>query len=148
MNAALAKSIGGRYALRFVVLMIVIVDFFLMLRETAGDFANGILFFMAAVITWPVMIGVALLLVSAWVMGRRAGVEILIKGKDYAKVGFKYGLIETALLLGWIVIVFAMNGTLRLFAGALWQLALSIIIPLTIAWLLAAWGIFKKKQAI
>ena len=99
MTPELAKNIGIKKALQSATIGLLVVFLFMTLL------ARGNFFWLAE---WNylinIIIGIAILYGLAYLFGKNAGNEILIKKKDSDKVGAKYGvliLIITAFLFGW-----------------------------------------------
>ena len=99
MTPEVAKKIGIKKGLQSATIGILIAFLFMAL------IAGGNLLWMTE---WSyvvnVIIGIGIFYGLAYLFGKNAGYEILIKKKDYEKVGIKYGilsLIITAFLVGW-----------------------------------------------
>jgi hypothetical protein len=92
MKMKTAQQIGGRQAVRTLFFVVLIIELAFLIRETSGDFANGILFYIAEQFNLFVL-GLFLILFSAtYYWGRSAGREIIIDGKNYLWIGIKYSL--------------------------------------------------------
>jgi len=99
MTPQIAKKIGIKKALKSATIGILIA-FLLMMLLAGGSFQ-----WMADWKYWiNIIIGIGIFYGLAYLFGKNAGYEILIKKKDADKVGAKYGfltLIITAFLVGW-----------------------------------------------
>ena len=99
MTPEIAKNIGIKKALQSATIGTFIAFLFMMLL------AGGSFQWMADWNYWiNIIIGIGIFYGLAYLFGKNAGYEILIKKKDSDKVGAKYGfltLIITAFLVGW-----------------------------------------------
>ena len=99
MTPELAKNIGIKRAIQSATIGLSIAFLFMTLL------AGGSLLWMADWNYWiNIIIGIVIFYGLAYLFGKNAGYEILIKKKDSDKVGAKYGfltLIITAFLVGW-----------------------------------------------
>lgn len=99
MTAEIAKNIGIKKAFQSATIGLLIAFLFMMLL------AGGNFQWMVEWNYWiNIVIGIVIFYGLAYFVGKNAGYEILIKKKDYEKVGMKYGiltLIITAFLVGW-----------------------------------------------
>lgn len=86
MEIAEAQKIGGRITIRTFIIVVLLLEGILLFRETHGDLANGILYFMAAHSSFY-FITLVVLGLSAWLLGRKAGKAILINQKNYLVTG-------------------------------------------------------------
>ena len=123
--------------------------FILMLIETRGDFANGILFFIHGVTNVHVLLITVLLFGLTLLCGKRAGREVIINEKNFTLIAFKYTLAITLALVIYIAIaanikddnIAAHNISalpLNNFIQALIKIGLKIFLPLLAIWLWAA----------
>jgi len=131
---------------RTLLFVVLIVELFLLIMETRGDFANGILFYISGQLNIFVL-GLFLLLFSTtYFWGRSAGKEILIDGRNYLVIGIKYSLLETAVVLGYILILYMVSNTNRSIWQALLQVIARISIPLMGIWLWSVWRIKLRSS--
>jgi hypothetical protein len=101
-----AKKIGRREILKATGIVIVILLFVFFLVETSGDFANGILFFLDALLNVESLIAILLLFSSTFYLSGLAGTEIIIKKRNYILISLKYvSLISSAVSLYVILLV-------------------------------------------
>ena len=132
--------------MRTLLFVVLIVELFLLIMETRGDFANGILFYISGQLNIFVL-GLFLLLFSTtYFWGRSAGKEILIDGRNYLVIGIKYSLLETAVVLGYILILYMVSNTNRSIWQALLQVIARISIPLMGIWLWSVWRIKLRSS--
>jgi hypothetical protein len=80
METKTAQQIGGRQTVRTLLFVVLIVELFLLIMETRGDFANGILFYISGQLNIFVLGLFLLLFDTTYFWGRSAGKEILIDG--------------------------------------------------------------------
>ena len=99
MTPEIAKNIGIKKAMQSATIGILIAFLIMTL------FAGGSLQWMVEWNYWiNIIIGIGIFYGLAYLFGKNAGNEILIKKKDSDKVGAKYGLLTliiTAFLVGW-----------------------------------------------
>ena len=99
MTPEIAKNIGMKKAMQSATIGILIAFLIMTL------FAGGSLQWMVEWNYWiNIIIGIGIFYGLAYLFGKNAGNEILIKKKDSDKVGAKYGLLTliiTAFLVGW-----------------------------------------------
>lgn len=100
MNPQTAKKIGSRKAMVYSTVSIILA--FIIMTLLAG---GNVLW----IIHWNykinIVFGVAILYLLAYLFGKKAGVEILIKKKDSENVGMKYTIVTlliTSMSIGWI----------------------------------------------
>ncbi len=148
-----AKSYGGYQAVKGVAFLWIIAEFIFMLSETKGDFANGILFFLAAHMNLFFLFLLLSCFTTVYYLGRSAGYLIICHNKNYVHVGLRYGLLSAFLFIIYIsgTVLFlnemrspgynnkygstVLNGLLYTF--------IIMFIPILLAWLYAA----KKIKA-
>lgn len=104
MDEKLAKKIGSRQALKSVGIGLLIAQLIMTWLSSDGGLLKGFLWFMGFGYNLNLAIGIAIMLLSGHFFGQRAGLEILIKKRDYRWTGFKYGmatLLTTVFLASW-----------------------------------------------
>jgi len=102
-----AQIIGRKKTIIATVFSLAIILLILMILETRGDFANGILFFLQAVTNMNAM-GIYIILFGlTFLFGGLAGKEIILGEKNHKKVAVKY----TAWIMLALSIYFAIIGT-------------------------------------
>lgn len=88
-----AKRIGYKQALQKTAIFVVLCLLFFMYQETRGDFANGFIFFMDAVLSVRV-IGILIVLFGlTYIYGKRAGRSVILERKHFVWVALKYTVI-------------------------------------------------------
>ena len=138
MEQAAAKRIGGKQACTIALFAVIILEIIWLVHECQGDFANGILFYLQAQSN-PFVLGFFVLLFSVtYFLGRYAGRDILIRGQNYMWVGFKYGLMASAILIGYLLIAYAAHSILQQALNAIFQLIAAITAPMLGIWLFSA----------
>jgi hypothetical protein len=146
-----ARKIGGRIALKTLTISLLVADCINLFLQTQGDFANGILFFIADHFSIGFILLLAVLYGSAYLFGRRAGKAILINNKSYLITGILYAFITIAIYLA----IFAIGTFIPLIVSGksswtpvvleyhvTWLKIVDVII--LIVWLLAAVQIKRK----
>lgn len=155
MEITEAQKIGGRIAIRTFIIVVLLLEAIFFFRETRGDLANGILFFMAAH-SYIYLIFLLVLTLLVWWLGRKAGKVILIDQKNYLVTGALYGAISIAVALVWIAICFLviMFNLIITTRPPIWiPIAIELTagpfmtIVLAIVWFLAALQIKRRKVA-
>src|ERR1700678_2480862 len=100
MELKTARHIGGGIAIQTHLLVFATLELFELIKETRGDFANGILFFIFGQLNPFEIGGLAILFTSTYFLGRIAGKEILVDGRNSKWVGVKYALFAIAVFAG------------------------------------------------
>ena len=107
MTLAEAKSVGWTSLFKGTLIVLCILIVLLLIGETRGDFANGILFFLAAIVNINNVIIIAILFGLTYVFSGPAVSELLIKKKNALLVTIKYvTLISFAICIYASAIVF------------------------------------------
>ena len=101
MDIEQAKKIGQNETLKWTLYIFLIGELVFMFFETRGDFANGIIFFIAKHQNIHYLVMVTLLFAVASFVGGRNGKEILVLGRHFFITPFKYGLLTI-----WIVLAY------------------------------------------
>ena len=90
MTLAEAKSAGWTSLFKGTLIVVCILVALLLIGETRGDFANGILFFLAATVNVNSLIIMAILFGLTYLFSGPAVTEILVKKKNTLLVTIKY----------------------------------------------------------
>ena len=90
MTLAEAKSVGWTSLFKGTLIVLCILFTLLLIGETRGDFANGILFFLAAIVNVNSIIIMILLFGLTYLFSGLAVTEILIKKRNILLVTIKY----------------------------------------------------------
>ncbi len=90
MTLAEAKSIGWTSLFKGTLIVLCILVVLLLIGETKGDFANGILFFLAALVNVNSMIIMLLLFGLTYIFSGLAVTDILIKKRNTLLVTIKF----------------------------------------------------------
>lgn len=120
------------------------LELFWLFVETRGDFANGILFYIQAQMNLIVLGFFAVWFLSSYLLGRLMG-EKIIKGRNYLVTAGIFGLLESVILIAYAVIMLIIQGQWLNMLHAIPELALMIIVPILLLWLIAA-GSLKQKM--
>jgi hypothetical protein len=144
MELNVAQQIGGRQTVRILFAAVLVVEFYLLIAETRGDFANGILFYLAEQLNVFVLCLFLLLFITTYFWGRSAGKAIIIEGRNYLLIGLKYSFLQFAIVLSYFIIVYTVNNATQ----PMWRSLLSVIARMTTVmiciWLFSAWRINIK----
>ena len=132
MNTQISEKIGSRQTIKAMLVVTCITELYSMMQETKGDFANGILFYISDHLRLEVLLSYFILFISAYLLGRKAGKEILVFNKNNIKVGLKYSLITTAIISVYMLIITFFNNE-NIFS--LLKPSLIILILMAIIWL-------------
>ena len=104
MNEKNAKEIGSKVAIKSVTAGLLIAYVIMTLLSSDHGFLSGLLWFTHVSFILNLVIGIAIMYLCGNFFGQRAGLEILIKKKDYYWIGLKYGfltLFTTAFFSSW-----------------------------------------------
>ena len=93
-----AKQTGGMAAIKSLLPVVLIAELYWMIKETKGDFANGILFFISYHTNIFIILFYASLFVSTWLFGQNAGKELIIQKKNKYLIAIKYSVLTTLIL--------------------------------------------------
>jgi hypothetical protein len=107
MTIEQAEKIGRIETLKWTFYTFLAVELYFMFKETSGDFANGILFFIERHKHPFYLPMVSLLFIVTYFIGTRNGKDILLFDKHFFLAPFKHGLFTV-----WIVLAFACLGGL------------------------------------
>ena len=109
MNNNEAKRIGRKETIKNTTIVLAILIFIYLFGETRGDFSNGILFFMQAILNIHFFIILLLLFGSTYLFGSKAGVDIIIEKKNTIQTTLKYGFLISILLTSYIILLFILR---------------------------------------
>ncbi len=104
-----ARKHSQRLVLKGTSVILAILIFMLLLGETRGNFANGILFFLAGLFSLYSIIGFILLFTLSAFWGRKAGEEIIIEKKGVFVVAAKYAILISLTIAVYVTIVAVLN---------------------------------------
>jgi len=133
-----------------IILTILIVIF--LFGETAGDFANGIVFFMAALLNIHSLIILIILFGLTYFFAGQAGKEIIIEKKNFLIVALKYVILISLTISTYLIFIglskendFTYSGFEKIMATYFLPLFIKTAISLLIVWL---WATNKMKSAL
>jgi hypothetical protein len=142
-----AQRLGLKTALKATAVIVIILILLLLFGETRGDFANGILFFLRALFNIHTIAIVTILFGLTYLLGARAGVEIIISKKNFLAVALKYAVIISLSTTAYALIVglvkpqgIAFNTILKNYSLPLFM---KTVFCLLIAWL---WATNKLRK--
>lgn len=149
MTPKQAKSIGGKQLTKAAAFLFGLYELVLLFHHTRGDFANGFLFFIQAQTNGYFLAFILLFFLSMFIIGRRAGYEVLLKGKKYYTVVFIGAFVTTivTLLFFELVMLLISYGEPQLLERreileTLFACFVVLLIALTLSWL---WAVKKIK---
>jgi hypothetical protein len=99
-----SQSAGRSKTIKATLVCIAIPLLILLFQETKGDFANGILFYMAYVFTPFSFTILAIILGLTFLFGGKAGKEIIIGKKNFIIISIKYVLLISIAVYACIII--------------------------------------------
>lgn len=149
MTIKQAQKFGKEKALKATGLLVLVALILLMYNETKGDFANGIIFFIARISNVYFIAIMLLLFGLTFMFGEMAGKGIIINKKNFVFVSLKYPFIITLsvyITSAVISLFMTANFTTYTFAelivtyflDPLSKSGLLLFIALVIIWLIAA----------
>ena len=144
MDTLAARRIGSKQACKTVFFASIIFEFIWLLVESRGDFANGLIFFIHAQANVVVIIFFALLFIITYFLGRRAGIDIVINGKDYIRVGLINAFLTSILIISYLLIIYYLHNVLKDALRAILQIILAVTAPMISVWLYSV----KKIKAL
>ena len=147
MELKAAQNIGIRQTLRTLLFVVSIVESVLLIQETHGDFANGILFYFAEQLNALVLALFSIIFTATFFLGRSAGKAIIVAGKNYLWIGIKYSLLELILVLGYFILVYKANHATPEIWRSLVPAMIKIAIAITGIWLWSTWRIKLKGSS-
>ena len=120
----------------------------LLLMQTQGDFANGILFFISAILSIHVLVVLAMVFGLTYLFGGMAGKEVIIEKNNFAVTGIKYAVLIVVAVISYSAIVgISKESNLSLenlsqlvsshFLNSGYKIGLWSLIPMLIIWLWA-----------
>jgi hypothetical protein len=147
-----SKSIGGKQLLKGATFLFLICELIMLIIETRGYFANGILFFISAQ-TNPIFFFLKVLYFAImFLFGRKAGFGILIRKRKYNLVGLLYGVIVTIISISFLALFIILlrnldiNLTYKQVAVISVRNFFILLIPMSLTWLWAAKKINRRKE--
>ena len=88
-----AKIFGRTKALKATGIVATILLVVFLFMQTRGDFANGILFFFDAILNIHLIVILTILFGSTFLLGGKAGKEIILDKKNFITTSIKYAVI-------------------------------------------------------
>jgi hypothetical protein len=139
-----AYNLGGRKALQGFLAVFIIFELFLLLLETRGDFANGILFFISAQADSFTLGFYGLILLLSFLFGRLAGKIILIDNKNHILIALLFASCITILLLGGLYVISLLT---PIYIVRMSPLIWTIAVTQLAIWLTTTWAIRRTTIA-
>ena len=104
-----ARKHSQRLILKGTAIILGILIFLLLLGETRGDFANGILFFLSGLFNIYSILGFILLFFLSGFLARKAGEEVIIERQGVFIVSTKYSIIISVAIAVYVTIAAILN---------------------------------------
>jgi hypothetical protein len=105
MTPSTAQQFGRKQVLKATALVALIPFLIFLYLETRGDFGNVILFFIQGLLNVHVLIMLAILFGLTFILGSKAGKEIILHKKNYLTITFKYFTIITLAIIVYAAVV-------------------------------------------
>jgi hypothetical protein len=145
-----AKKIARNKTLKATGLLLTVLVLILLLGETRGDFANGILFFMEAIANIHTLIILTILFGLTYFLAGLAGKEIIIEKHNILLVSVKYAVLISLAISVYAMFIgfvrerdFTYDGFERVFTRYFPGLFFKTAIPLLVVWI---WATNKMKR--
>lgn len=133
-----ARKIGSRKALKYTLLVYLILEAGIFYMATKGDFANGILFFIQEQLNNLVLSVVLLLVLSSFVFGHWAGTQILVDGKNPFLIAAMFTIFSWGQLMGYLFLLSRLTGRSLVY----WEgVAVGMFLPCLAIWTTTVWSI-------
>jgi len=137
-----ARKIGAYKALKYTLIVFLAFEAWMLCLETRGDFANGILFLMQEQMNSLILSIVFLLFLCAFVLGRWAGIKILMDGESHVLMALLFAILSWGILMGYPFLLSSIIGR----RPADWkQTALSMFLASLIIWAATGWSIKRAR---
>ncbi|MEO6453755.1 MAG: hypothetical protein ABIN97_06790 [Ginsengibacter sp.] len=145
-----AKTFARNKTLKATGLLLAILIFLLLLGETRGDFANGILFFMQAVANIHALIILTILFGLTYFLSGLAGKEVILENQNILLVSVKYAISISLAISIYAILIgflrerdFTYGGFERVIASYFLGLFFKTAISLLVVWI---WATNKMKS--
>lgn len=154
-----SRTIGRTKTLKATIVILAVMLFGLMLIETRGDFANGILFFIQDISNIHFIILLIIVFGLTYIFGGKAGTEIIIYKRNIVLTSIKYAVLIILSIIIYAAIIGIANDNTSLtdnfqrhlttyFLKPLIKTGSLTIIPIFLIWLWATnqMRLIKKKK--
>lgn len=145
-----AKKLARNKILKGTGVVLTILVLLLLLGETRGDFANGILFFMNAIVNIHTLILLIILFGLTYFFAGRAGEEIIIEKQNILLVSLKYVILISLAISVYVIFIgvlrekdFSLTGVEKMASSYFLALFLKTAISLLVVWF---WATNKMKS--
>lgn len=104
MDEQKAKKIGSNVAIKAVTAGLLVAQLIMTFLSSDGGFIKGFFWFTHFSYNLNLVIGILVMYLCGYFLGQRAGLEIIVKKKDFYWTGLKYGfltLFATAFISSW-----------------------------------------------
>lgn len=150
MNNQTAISIGRRITSKATAILVAVMLLILMIGQTYGDFANGILFFLEAVLTINTLVLLIIVFGLTYILGGVAAEAVIIKKKNFIATGIICAVIIALAISVWVTISgaimrdnFSSAGAMSIIKGYTLRLFTRSAFTLSIVWV---WSTYKMKS--
>jgi hypothetical protein len=150
MTTIEAKKFARNKILKGTGIILTILILLLLLGETRGDFANGILFFMEAIANIHTLIILSILFGLTYIFAGSAGEEIIIDKQNIFMVSLKYVIIISIAISAYTIVIivlrkkdFSQTGLTKIISAYFLQMFLKTGFCLLLVWL---WATNKMKS--
>lgn len=145
-----AKKFARTKTIKATFIILVLLTVLLLVGETSGDFANGILFFLEAIINISTIVFLIVLFGLTYYCAGQAGKEVILEKKNILLITAKYAtLISLAICL--VVMVMGIIRQKDLSTNGIGQLIKTYFVPLffkTLIFLFIAWLWSTNKMKV
>jgi hypothetical protein len=108
MTVRQSKSIGGRQLVKAAAMLFAVYELSLLYKQTRGDFANGLLFFISEQANIFFIAFILFYFLTMYIAGRIAGYNVLIRKRASIQIVFLYSFataLSTIFLFGFAITV-------------------------------------------
>ena len=144
-----SKSIGGKQILKAAFFLIVLYEISLLYKQTEGDFANGMLFFLSIQTNGFFIMFIIAYFACMFLAGRQVGYIIFKTNKRNYSIAILYSFITTLLTIGLFFLTTFLatyeeskNLSKQEIMMDVLKMSLVLLIPMTLAWL---WTVYRIK---
>ena len=141
-----AQNFGREKTMKATAIAVAFMVFMFLIGETRGDFANGILFFMKAILNIHILFILTILFGSTYIFGGKAGIDIIIEQKNSLLTALKYVCLIAILVSAYTIVLGFIKSTIvnydslgMYFITSFFKTAISMLI----VWL---WATSKMKK--
>lgn len=149
MTKAEAQNFGREKTIKATAVAVTFMVMMLLIGETRGDFANGILFFMQAILNIHLFFILTILFGASYIFGGKAGIAIIIDQKNSLLITMKYVLFTSFLVSIYAIVLGIVrsrdkdyNSLLMFFFSSFFKIAITMLF----VWLWASSSMRKAAK--